>query len=57
MSEYVKTSISRKKLYVRNYTRDSIEKIEGEDNIDIYVDKYKTLIEILTSKYISKCNA
>lgn len=28
MKEYIKTTISRNKLYERNYTRDSIEKIE-----------------------------
>ena len=27
MKEYIKTTISRTKLYERNYTRDSIEKI------------------------------
>ena len=28
MNEYIKTTISRTKLYERNYTRDSIEKIK-----------------------------
>lgn len=56
MNEYVKTTISRKKLYDRNYTRDTIEKIEGADNETITVDKYKALVEILTFKYINKCN-
>ncbi|MGG7195886.1 hypothetical protein ACQPUI_04035 [Clostridium butyricum] len=57
MAEYVKTTISRAKLYQRNYTRDSIEKIEDEGKEVTYTDKYKALIEILTSKYINKCNA
>lgn len=57
MAEYVKTTISRNKLYQRNYTRDSIEKIEDEDKEVTYSDKYKALIEILTSKYIKECNA
>jgi hypothetical protein len=57
MSACVKTSISRKKLYDRNYTRDSIQKIEGEGNVVTSSDKYKALIEILTSKYINKCSA
>lgn len=57
MSEYVKTKISRTKLYQRNYTRDSIEKIENEDKEVTYSYKYKALIEILTSKYINECNA
>ncbi|KJZ92194.1 MULTISPECIES: hypothetical protein [unclassified Clostridium] len=56
MAEYIKTSISRIKLYERNYTRDSIEKIEDECREVTYVDKYKALIEILTEKYIDKCN-
>lgn len=57
MAEYVKTSISRTKLYDRNYIRDSIEKIEDDGEAVTYADKYKALIEILTSKYINKCNA
>lgn len=57
MSECIKTSISRAKLYQRNYTRDSIEKIEDEDKEVTYSDKYNALIQILTSKYIDKCNA
>lgn len=56
MQEYTKTTISRKKLYSRNYSRDTIEKIESEDNVITYAEKYKALIEILTSKYISKFN-
>lgn len=56
MQEYIKTTISREKLYNRNYSRDAIEKIEYEDNVITYADKYKALIEILTSKYINKYN-
>lgn len=56
MAEYIKTSISRVKLYDRNYTRDSIEKIEDEGNEVAYADKYNALIEIVTSMYINKCN-
>nr|WP_172596799.1 hypothetical protein [Clostridium butyricum] len=57
MSECIKTSISRTKLYQRNYTRDSIEKMEDEDKEVTYSDKYKALIQILTEKYLNKCNA
>ena len=57
MAEYIKTAISRAKLYDRNYTRDSVEKIEEEDDETKYADKYKALIEIVTSMYINKCNA
>ena len=57
MAEYVKTTISRTKLYQRNYTRDSIEKIEDEDKEVTYSDKYKALIQILTEKHLNKCNA
>lgn len=53
MSECIKTLISRNKLYQRNYTRDSIEKIEDEGKEDTYADKYKALIEIVTSMYIN----
>lgn len=56
MQEYIKTTISRKKLYDKNYSRDSIERVEAEDEEVTYSDKYKALIEILTSKYINKCN-
>lgn len=57
MAEYIKTSISRAKLYDRNYTRDSVEKIEEEGDETTYTDKYKALIEIVTSMYTNKCNA
>lgn len=57
MAEYIKTAISRAKLYDRNYTRDSVEKIEEESDEITYADKYKALIEIVTSMYTNKCNA
>lgn len=57
MAEYVKTTISRTKLYQRNYTRDSIEKIEDEDKEVTYSDKYKALIQILTEKHLNKSNS
>lgn len=57
MQEYIKTTISRKKLYDKNYSRDSIERVEAEDEEVTYADKYKALIEIVTSMYTNKCNA
>ncbi|UZP04721.1 hypothetical protein JW813_06840 [Clostridium botulinum] len=57
MKEYIKTTISRTKLYERNYTRDSIEKIKLEDS-SILNNKssYKILIDILTQKYLDNKN-
>ena len=56
MKEYIKTTISRTKLYERNYTRDSIEKIQLE-NINISNNNgYKILIDILTQKYLDNKN-
>ena len=56
MKEYIKTTISRTKLYERNYTRDSIEKIKLE-NINISNNNgYKILIDILTQKYLDNKN-
>lgn len=49
--EYIKTTISRNKLYERNYTRDSIEIIEGKDKEVLHSINYKALIDILTQKY------
>lgn len=49
--EYIKTTISRNKLYERNYTRDSIEIIEGKDKEVLHSINYKALIDILTHKY------
>lgn len=57
MQEYIKTTISRKKLYDKNYSRDSIERVEAEDEEVAYADKYNALIEIVTSMYTNKCNA
>ena len=56
MKEHIKTTISRAKLYERNYTRDSIEKIKLE-NINISNNNgYKILIDILTQKYLDNKN-
>ena len=56
MKEYIKTTISRTKLYERNYTRDSIEKIKLE-NINISNNNgYKILIDIPTQKYLDNKN-
>lgn len=49
--EYIKTTISRKKLYERNYTRDSIEIIKDSDNEVLHSINYKSLIDILTLRY------
>ena len=56
MSEYIKTSISRKKLYERNYTRDTVTKVI-EENEETHKDtSYRALIEILTIKYCENLN-
>ncbi|MDB2152485.1 hypothetical protein [Clostridium butyricum] len=56
MSEYIKTSISREKLYERNYTRDTVTKVI-EENEETHKDtSYRALIEILTMKYCEKLN-
>lgn len=52
MKEYIKTTISREKLYNRNYTRDTIEKIKVDDKVKVVEDKFKALIDILTLRYI-----
>ncbi|EHK2305040.1 hypothetical protein ACV3RC_04360 [Clostridium perfringens] len=56
MKKYIKTTISRNKLYEKNYTRDSIEKIELTtiDKINSKMDK--ALIDILTKMYSEKFN-
>lgn len=56
MKEYIKTTISREKLYSRNYVRDTIEEVivDNEDKFNNY--NYKTLISILTSKYLDSIN-
>lgn len=56
MNEYIKTTISRTKLYERNYTRDFIEKIKLENSSISNNNGYKTLIDILTQKYLDKKN-
>lgn len=54
MEKNLKTTISREKLYERNYTRDSIEEVDqGNDTVDINY-RYKTIINILTKKYLEK---
>lgn len=53
MEEYIKTKISRTKLYERDYNRDSIEKIILEESQDFNnISIYKVLIDILTQKYL-----
>ncbi|EDU37899.1 hypothetical protein CLOSPO_00714 [Clostridium sporogenes ATCC 15579] len=52
MMECIKTTISREKLYNRNFTRDSLEKIKIKDKDVVKVDKHKALIDIFTLKYI-----
>lgn len=54
--DYIKTTISRKKLYERNYTRDSIEKIEDSSNEILHSINYKSLIDILTLRYSENKN-
>lgn len=49
--EYTKTTISRKKLYEKNYTRDSIEIIEDTNDEVLHSINYKSLIDILTLRY------
>ncbi|WP_289128707.1 hypothetical protein [uncultured Clostridium sp.] len=56
MNEYIKTTISRAKLYERNYTRDSIEKIKLENSSISNNNGYKILIDILTQKYLDNKN-
>lgn len=48
MKEYIKTTISRNKLYERNYTRDSMEKIELKTIEKINRKTDRALIDILT---------
>lgn len=56
MENNLKTTISREKLYERNYTRDSIEELDREENnVDIN-SGYKTIINILTRKYLEANN-
>lgn len=54
MNKNLKTTISREKLYERNYTRDSIEEIDQENDTVDTNSRYKTIINILTQKYLEK---
>lgn len=56
MEKNLKTTISREKLYERNYTRDSIEELDREENTVDTNSSYKTLINILTKKYLETSN-
>lgn len=56
MSEYIKTSISREKLYERNYMRDTLTKVIEENQETHKGASYRALIEILTMKYCEKLN-
>lgn len=54
MAEYIKTSISRQKLYDKNYTRDTVIQFDNIEEVQrTYEDKYKALIDILTRKYLN----
>ncbi|WP_455795525.1 hypothetical protein [Clostridium butyricum] len=54
---YIKTSISREKLYDRNYTRDTLYKVEySEETERTYEDIYKALTDILTIKHLECIN-
>lgn len=52
MRSYIKTTISRDKLYKRNYERDSIEINEDIKEEKMDIGKYKALIDVLTLMYI-----
>lgn len=57
MEKQLKTTISRDKLYERNYTRDSLKELYVEhDNFDVS-SYYKTIINILTKKYLETSNS
>ena len=57
MEKQLKTTISRDKLYERNYTRDSLKELYIEhDNFDVS-SYYKTIINILTKKYLETSNS
>lgn len=51
MKKCIKTTISRVKLYERNYTRDSIEKVEYDKEVEARV-QYNSLIKVLTSMHL-----
>ena len=51
MKECIKTTISREKLYERNYTRDGIEKIKSDKKVNSKI-KYNSLVKVLASMYL-----
>ena len=51
MKECIKTTISREKLYERNYTRDSVEKIKYDREANSRI-KYNSLVKVLASMYL-----
>lgn len=51
MKKYIKTTISRDKLYDRNYSRDSIEDVILDEKVKSRI-KYDSLVKVLTSKYL-----
>lgn len=51
MKECIKTTISRAKLYERDYTRDSIEKIKYNQEVNSRI-KYNSLVKVLASMYL-----
>lgn len=51
MKECIKTTISRDKLYERNYKRDSIEKIKYDKEVNSRI-KYNSLVKVLAYMYL-----
>lgn len=51
MKECIKTTISREKLYERDYTRDSVEKIKYNQEVNSRI-KYNSLVKVLASMYL-----
>lgn len=51
MRKYIKTTISRDKLYDRNYSRDSIEDVIIDEKVNSRI-RYDSLVKVLTSKYL-----
>ena len=51
MKECIKTTISREKLYERNYIRDSVEKIKYDREANSRI-KYNSLVKVLASMYL-----
>lgn len=50
MQKSIKTTISRKKIYERNYIRDNIEEIKYDQEINSGV-KYDSLAKVLAAMY------